>query len=439
MYSVCPLHKTNENCSLFWEFSVAQKNYQLIKCDKCDIVFYSEFPQINYEHHTDSIASLKDYVHLNSNIDGLIYNLLNNMPQGNYSTMLEVGCGFGFTLDFAKRILNMDVVGYEPSLYGELGAKELGIDIRRTYLTLEDVQTKKFDIIYLSEVLEHVEDPEFILKLLKEGLSEKGILIMTTPNYKQLTKDLNRPSELALLSPGAHVILFGPESLAALLKKVGLSHVTMNAEGNSLIATGAVDLKVLKTFEDKNSLIRKYYEELLSDVKPNSLTYIGVLYRLLRNYVDFGDYEKAHALLSDYPFPILPTVYEIKKIKTADELYNATVSCGSLLSYYIGIMKLNHYRDFKSAAAYFNTSYLLCKKKLELIPSSAVLEFEMLWRAKYHYSLALSNAGKNKAAMAELVLILTFTYAERNRFLPEPDQEVLKMANGLKERLSNFL
>src|SRR5215469_5505052 len=151
---ICPIHKENNGCSLFWEFTIGDKHYQLFRCDTCDLVFYHPFPEIDYESHTDSIDAVKDYVHLNSNIEGLIMNLLNSIPDEECHSMLEVGCGFGFTLDFAKRILNMDVVGYEPSLYGEVGAKELGLDIRRRYLDVKDLQEKKFDVIFLSEVLE---------------------------------------------------------------------------------------------------------------------------------------------------------------------------------------------------------------------------------------------------------------------------------------------
>src|SRR6266404_3269695 len=270
--ATCPIHKGT--CRLFWEFTLNEKTFRLFKCDTCDLIFYDPFPDIDYEYHTDSIASLKDYVHLNSNIEGLISNLLNNIPDENCKTMLEVGCGFGFTLDFAKRILNMDVVGYEPSLYGEVGAEELNLNIKRKYLTLEEVKERKFDIIFLSEVLEHIQDPLSFISLLKEGLSEKGVLILTTPDYKKLQKDLTRPSELALLSPGAHVILFSENSLNKILKEAGFKYVSIDTTG-SLIAVSSIQKRKWKVYENKNLLIRKYYQDVLKSVKPASLTYIG--------------------------------------------------------------------------------------------------------------------------------------------------------------------
>jgi SAM-dependent methyltransferase len=430
--AICPIHK--ETCSLFWEFTLNGKSYRLFKCDSCDLIFYDPFPEIDYEYHTDSIASLKDYVHLNSNIEGLISNLLNNIPDENCQTMLEVGCGFGFTLDFAKRILNMDVVGYEPSLYGEVGAEELNLNIKRKYLTLDEVKERKFDIIFLSEVLEHIQDPLSFISLLKEGLSEKGVLILTTPDYKKLQKDLARPSELALLSPGAHVILFSENSLNKILKKAGFKYVSIDTVG-SLIAVSSIQKRRWKIHENKNSLVRKYYQNVLDSVKPGSLTYIGILYRLLRNYVDFGNYKEANILLKEYPFPILPSIFEIERIETAEDISQLTVSCGSLLFYYIGIMKLNYYGDFESAASYFLASYLLCRKRLELVPHSAILEFEILWLALYHHALSLFSAGNYIVALERIKQIINFKHADNNKFLPVPGEEVINMANELKNRL----
>jgi 2-polyprenyl-3-methyl-5-hydroxy-6-metoxy-1,4-benzoquinol methylase len=437
-FTICPIHKTGEGCEVFWEFTIGQEVFKLVKCNKCDLVFYEPFPKIDYEYHTDSIASLKDYVHLNSNIDGLINNLLNNTPADNSSTMLEVGCGFGFTLDFAKRILNMDVVGYEPSLYGEIGAKELDLNIKRTYLTDEDVREKKIDIIFLSEVLEHIQDPFTFLSRLKKGLTEKGVLILTTPDYKKLQKDLTRPSELALLSPEAHVILYSEKSLNNILHEVGFKFVSLNSP-DSLVAVCSMEEKKWKSFTNKNELIRKYYLNVLNSVTPATLTYVGILYRLLRNYVDFGDYKDANMLLKEYPFPLLPSFFEIGRVKTAEELNELTVSCGAMLFYYIGIMKLNYYSDFDFAASYFLACYLLCLKKLEFIPNSSVLEFEIYWLARYHYTKSLYFGGNYMQAAKEIKQIINFKRTTKNKFIPQPTEHLIEVATELRNNLMEHI
>jgi SAM-dependent methyltransferase len=403
----------------------------------CDLIFYYPFPEIDYGSHTDSIDSVKDYVHLNANIEGLIANLLDSIPDEGYRSMLEVGCGFGFTLDFAKRILNMEVVGYEPSLYGEVGGRELGLDIRRRYLTKEDFQEKKFDIIFLSEVLEHIPDPSSFISLLREGLTEKGVLLLTTPNYKKIRKALTQPTDLALLSPGAHVILFSEKSLTNLLKNAGLHYISIDSTGSSLLAKSSFKKVRWKAYENKNYFIRKYYKEVLNSVSPDSITYIGILYRLLRNYVDFGNYKEANDLLKEYSFPFLPSISEIEKIKTLEDINELTVSCGTLLFYYMGIMELNYHSDFDSAARYFLTSHLLCRKKLEVVPSSAVLEFEIVWLAAYHYALSLFNLGKYPDAKDQIEQIINFRPSGHDQYMPLPPAELINLSAELMKRMEH--
>jgi 2-polyprenyl-3-methyl-5-hydroxy-6-metoxy-1,4-benzoquinol methylase len=434
---ICPIHKDGNGCSVFWEFTFDEKKYQLIKCDVCDLIFYYPSPEIDYKTHTDSIDSVKDYVHLNSNIEGLINNLLSSIPNESYCSMLEIGCGFGFTLDFARRILNMEVVGYEPSLYGEVGGKELGLDIRRRYLTKEDLQERKFDIIFLSEVLEHIQDPLSFISFLKEGLTEKGVLVLTTPNYKRIKKTLHDPTDLAMLSPGAHINLFSEKSLTDLLKNAGLAYVSIDAMGNSLIAKSSFKKIDWQDHQDTHYLIRKYYTEVLENTSPQSLTYTGIFYRLLRNYVDFGNYEEANDLLIKHPFPPLPYISEVEKIKTSEDINKLTVSCGALLFYYIGIMKLNYYKDFDTAASYFLISYLLCRKKLEIVPSSAVLEFNMVWMAAYHYALSLSNSGKLMQAKSQIEHLINFKHIESNQYMPLPTLELISLSNNLMNGMKN--
>jgi hypothetical protein len=166
---------------------------------------------------------------------------------------------------------------------------------------------------------------------------------------------------------------------------------------------------------------------------------MGILYRLLRNYVDHGDYESANTLLNDYPFPLLPSLYEINKVETSEQLYQLTVSCASLFFYYIGIMRLNYYQDFEVAASCFLNSHLLCKKRLELVPHASVLEFEIIWLAKYHQVISLFHLENNGQALTEVNQILNFRRTTGNSYLPLPEAYLLEKARELKVRLIEHL
>lgn len=436
---VCPIHKNSKSVSEFWSFEYHGIRYTLFECKICFIGFYSPFPEINYEQHTNSIDSIRDYVHLNSNIEGLIANLLDNLPVEGYKSMIEIGCGYGFTIDFAKNILNIDAVGYEPSFYGKMGAKELAADIRSTYLTDEDVKQKKVDLIYLSEVLEHIEDPVRFIAMIKNGLNDNGVFILTTPNINRLTKNLNDPTELALLSPGAHTILFSSAGLKKILEQAGFKNIQIKEFGNSLLAVSTFTDRKWMDIANKNALLRQYYYNLLDRVNPSSLTYTGIIYRLFRNLIDHGDYNIAADLFKNYPFPTLPSLHEIEGIDSTTKCIELKPSNCSILSFYIGMLYLNHFSDFNSAAYYFKMSYLLCNLKLKYVPESSVLEFSTIWASKFHEALSFYHGNRFVEAAQQLNQIITFEPSVNSGTVPRPSSDLIEKALALREKIVNQL
>lgn len=138
----------------------------------------------------------KDYIsHNNENkrLIELIYNLIryintqrkiwliNKMrPEGN--NLLDVGCGTGYFLKNCKK-KNWEVVGVEPN---KLARKIAGTHNIKVYKKLESLSgsEKKFDVITLWHVLEHLYDLEDTIKLFQKLLKPSGLLLIAVPNYK---------------------------------------------------------------------------------------------------------------------------------------------------------------------------------------------------------------------------------------------------------------
>ncbi|MGC9268553.1 methyltransferase domain-containing protein, partial [Acidiphilium sp.] len=84
---------------------------------------------------------------------------------------LEIGCGYGFGLDFAIHALGWRGIGIDPSPMARLGAADLGITINDGYFPQADPEAAPkgalWDVIAATEVIEHVETPANLLAAIR--------------------------------------------------------------------------------------------------------------------------------------------------------------------------------------------------------------------------------------------------------------------------------
>lgn len=115
---------------------------------------------------------------------------------GQWAAHYEVGAGMR-VLDYGcgdcASLLELRALGAEP--YGvevdpnvrEL-AEALGVRVHVGPLSELSERDGKFDAITLSQVIEHVTDPEMLLRELHARLKPGGRLVLTTPNSRSLTR-----------------------------------------------------------------------------------------------------------------------------------------------------------------------------------------------------------------------------------------------------------
>ncbi len=99
-------------------------------------------------------------------------------------TMLDVGTGGG---EFAYLIksLGHDLQGIEPNKgYGEYSAAAYGLNLQIGFIQDADLAENSFDLITIWHVLEHTEDPFFVLNKLRSLLKADGILVVEVPNIE---------------------------------------------------------------------------------------------------------------------------------------------------------------------------------------------------------------------------------------------------------------
>jgi 2-polyprenyl-3-methyl-5-hydroxy-6-metoxy-1,4-benzoquinol methylase len=106
------------------------------------------------------------------------WNLITNQVSKKNISILDIGCGTGDFLTLGNNLYN--VIGVEPNESAKAIAEKKGLQI---YSTLDEVLEKKFDVITLWHVLEHVPNYDEYLIKIKSMLNNDGILIIAVPNY----------------------------------------------------------------------------------------------------------------------------------------------------------------------------------------------------------------------------------------------------------------
>ena len=104
----------------------------------------------------------------------------------NNLNILDVGCGGGLLCEPLSR-LGGNVTGIDVSENAIITAKQhaskMGLKINYICTSLEELNLKKdFDIIIASEVIEHVLDRKYFLKMIRKISSNKTSFIFTTIN-----------------------------------------------------------------------------------------------------------------------------------------------------------------------------------------------------------------------------------------------------------------
>jgi 2-polyprenyl-3-methyl-5-hydroxy-6-metoxy-1,4-benzoquinol methylase len=103
------------------------------------------------------------------------------------SVVLDVGCGNG-VISRSLGSYGFNVLGIDVSEKAITKAKQLNTfpNVKFNVLSAEQlvVEGKKYNAVICSEVLEHLNDPADLIKVLYQSLTDDGVLIVTVPNGK---------------------------------------------------------------------------------------------------------------------------------------------------------------------------------------------------------------------------------------------------------------
>ena len=101
-----------------------------------------------------------------------------------FNHILEIGPGLGNNIQLLKSLGSVDVLETEQEFIKYL-KQNLGNQIDKFYYDLNNIE-KKFDLIVMLDVLEHIENSQEFMENLKKYINTNGIIIIGVPAYVSL-------------------------------------------------------------------------------------------------------------------------------------------------------------------------------------------------------------------------------------------------------------
>ncbi len=196
------------------------RNVTLKRCEECQTVFLADWQK-------GFVDELYDYYASRIGLERRdLYNALNDLrysqllgeisPLLSGKKILDVGCGEGQFVDFALR-RSWDVLGIELSDSAVALCEKFGLPVKKADVFDRSLHQASFDMIMLSEVIEHVPNLIDFVKRLEQLLAKGGVLYLTTPNFNSLDRRV-LGADWRVIHP-EHITYFTPRTLSRLVAR----------------------------------------------------------------------------------------------------------------------------------------------------------------------------------------------------------------------------
>jgi 2-polyprenyl-3-methyl-5-hydroxy-6-metoxy-1,4-benzoquinol methylase len=218
---------------------VAGVRFNLDKCGACGTGYVNPQPSADFlkssyactGHGSKSLTSLDKVMAAevefpNSTVDAqrmvnYAKKLLGPIQEGQ-AKALDIGAGYGF---FSRAALarGFQVTAVNPASAENRIFKELnGFEPIPLFFEEVDFGQEKFDLVILSQVLEHLLDPFQVLVKVRNLIKPEGVIAIAVPNVDAVLIKILKSRSSFLGLPG-HIIHFSQQGLSAILQRAGFS------------------------------------------------------------------------------------------------------------------------------------------------------------------------------------------------------------------------
>jgi len=205
-------------------------SYNLYKCLDCQLISVDNMPSNEeLESFYNNYFKTKQYTSkLQSKIRRAKKRIRSIKKYTNGKKFIDIGCNVGFAVEAARK-LGLDASGIDLDLKAIETAKGLFPKCSFTDNSLESLaaEGKRFDLIYCSEVIEHLSSLDNFVSSLLKIMSPGGVLLLTTPDMSHfaLSRNIEKLIDDRFIRPPEHLFYFNKTSIKKLFISKGFSKI----------------------------------------------------------------------------------------------------------------------------------------------------------------------------------------------------------------------
>ncbi len=294
----CPICLSNNTVDHFltydYRLHTTKSSILLKKCgnSKCMHIWSAVIPT---KKEIESFYKDEFYQHSKKSTDLITYlnrkRFFKCINNGVRTKVLDIGAGDGSLVSFLIE-KGLEAYGLEPSKVGRnIAKKNWNVDLIPG--DLSDIQSKRFDVINLSHVLEHVIDPLAILEKINNLLDDNGCLSIEVPNIHSWEASIFKSIYINIDAP-RHIHHFNKKSLSIALSKTGFSRASTSKELSVIQfpLSGIRSIENYLKFRSMDSVINKIFLKII--YIPYAILHIAINMLSSNKICLSGTFTKAH-------------------------------------------------------------------------------------------------------------------------------------------------
>lgn len=206
-----------------------EKDY-LIKCKNCSFVFSQKQP--TYRELIEEYAKYSRSNQISEITLSRYYSLLEKFEKYRIkNNIIDIGAGDGFFAEQA-RLKSWNSYATEFDDKSVALCLEKGVVVHKGKLDVNNYEKDFFDIIFSSEVLEHINNPVEEIKGFHTILRPGGLVYLTTPNLNSISHKILK-NKWNIFHYPEHISYYSPKTIEKLFNDNGFKKLGIETTGFS--------------------------------------------------------------------------------------------------------------------------------------------------------------------------------------------------------------